>query len=138
MHAIVEQLLTVIVFTTQTRISHIDHVYYMIKVLELIRSVSCVLSGILDTWNFYLSLRGLLGPFELIIESDICYSTYTYTLTMFIVHRHRHALTLTHKTTCKNLLKGKKPCGGYSYLFQGRVNINKRNSQVRTFSLMLS
>ena len=60
-HTILEQSPTVIVLTTQTRISHRVNVYYMIELFELFRSVSCVLYGILDTRNLDLSLRDLLA-----------------------------------------------------------------------------
>ena len=46
---------------TQTRISHRVHVYYRIEIFDILRSVSCVLYGILDTQNIDLSLRGLLA-----------------------------------------------------------------------------
>ena len=70
-HTIMEQSPTVIVMTTQTRISHCVHVYYMIKLFDVFRSVSCVLYKILDTRNLDLSLRDLLRPPKFIIESDI-------------------------------------------------------------------
>ena len=89
-----------------------------------LRSVSCVLYGILDTRNLNLSLQDLLDPLKLIIESAINRSTCTYTLTMCMVHRHIHSLTLTHKTPCKNLLKGRNPCGVCPYLLQGCVNLS--------------
>ena len=42
-HMIVEQSLAVIVLTTQTRISHRVHVYYIIELFDVFRSISCVL-----------------------------------------------------------------------------------------------
>ena len=56
-----EQSPTVIMLITQTRISHRVHVYYRIELFDVLRSVSCVLYGILDTQNIDLSLRGLLA-----------------------------------------------------------------------------
>ena len=41
---------------TQNRISHRDHVHYMIEVFNVLCSVSCVLYVILDTQNLDLSL----------------------------------------------------------------------------------
>ena len=57
---------------------------------------------------------------------------------------HHMRGTQTYKLTyidtqdaMEKILKGKKPCGGFPYLLQGHVNVSKRNSQVRTFSLIL-
>ena len=44
-HTIMEQYSTVIVLTKQTRISHRVHMYYMIELFDVFRSVSCVLYG---------------------------------------------------------------------------------------------
>ena len=60
-HTIVEQSPIVIMLTTKTRISHRVFVYYIIELFTLFCSVSCVLYGILDTWNLDLSLQVLLG-----------------------------------------------------------------------------
>ena len=60
-HIIVYHSPTVIVLTTQTRISHHIHVYFMIGLFYVFRSVSYALYGILDTWNLDLSLQDLLG-----------------------------------------------------------------------------
>ena len=128
----------VIVLATQTWISHQVHVYYMIELFNVFRSVSYALYGILATRNIYLSLWDLLSPLKLIFESDIKFSTCTYPLTTCMVQRYIHSLTLTPSTPWKSILKGTKPCGGGPYLFQGRVNIIKWNSQVRTFSFILS
>ena len=68
---IVEESLTFIVLTTQTRIIHFVHVYYMIKIFDVFRSISCVLYGILDTQDINLSLQDLLDTLKFIIESDI-------------------------------------------------------------------
>ena len=136
-HTIVDHSLTVIILTTQTWISHCVHVYYMIEMFDVFCSISCASYRILDTRNLDLSLRDLLGPLKLIIESDISCSTWTSPLTMCMVHIHIHPLTLTNKTTREKLIKGKKPCGGRPQFFQGRVNLSKWTSQVRTFFLML-
>ena len=93
-----EQSLTVIVLTTKTKIVHRVHVYYMIELFDVFRSVSCVLYGILETRNLDLSLRDLLGPLRLIIESDISCSNFTFPLTMCMVHIHINLLTLKQKT----------------------------------------
>ena len=137
-HTNVEQSLTIIMLTKKRQISHRVCVYYMIKLFDIFRSVFCVFYGILDTRNLYLSLQDLLGPLKLIIESDISCSTCNYTLSMWMLHIHIHKLTLTQKTSRKNILKVQKPCGGFPYLFQGCFNLSKRISQVRTFFLMLS
>ena len=129
---------TVIVLTTQTRITHPVHAYYMIELFYVFRSVSCILHGILDKHNIDLSLQNLPGPIKLIIKSDISCWSCTYPLTIFMVQRHIRTLTLTHKTPRKNLLTGRKTCGSCPYLFQGRVNLSKRTSQIIIFYSMLS
>ena len=53
--------MTVIVLTTQTQISHLVRVYYMIELFNVFRSVSYALYGILATRNIYLSLWDLLS-----------------------------------------------------------------------------
>ena len=115
---IVEESLTFIVLTTQTRIIHFVHVYYMIKIFDVFRSISCVLYGILDTQDINLSLWYLIGPLKLIIESDISFSNFTSPLTMRMIHIHIHSLTLTHKTPWKNLVKGQKLCGFFPTFFR--------------------
>ena len=85
-----EQSPTVILLTTKTRISHRVHVYYMIEMSDVFRSIYCVLYGILDARNIDLPLLDLLGPLKLIFESDISCSTCTYLLTMCMLHRHIH------------------------------------------------
>ena len=70
-----EQSPTVIVLSTQTLISHLVHVYYMIELFDVFRYISFVLYGILDTRNLDLSLQDLLGPLKFIVESDISCST---------------------------------------------------------------
>ena len=74
-HMMVEKSPTVIFLTTQTRISHRFHMYYMIELFDLFCSVSSVLYEILNTQNLDLSLQDLLGTLKLIIESDISCST---------------------------------------------------------------
>ena len=59
-HTIMEHSPTVILLNKKTRISHRVHVYYMIKLFDVFRSVYCVLYIILDTRNLDLSLRDLL------------------------------------------------------------------------------
>ena len=51
----------VIVLNIQTQISHFVRLYYMIELLDVFRSVSCVLYGILDTWYIDLSLKDLIA-----------------------------------------------------------------------------
>ena len=81
---IVEQSPEVILLIGQAQISHSVHVYYMIEPFDKFCSVSCVLYGILDTQNIYLSLSDLLGPLKLTIESDISFPTCTSILTMCV------------------------------------------------------
>ena len=100
--------------------------------------VSCVWYGILFTWNINLSFWGLLGPFELIIESYINFPTCTSPFSTWVVHIHINSLTLIHNTPCKKLLKILGPCGGCPYLLYGCVNSTKWTYQVRIFSLLLS
>ena len=59
-HTIVLQSPTVIMLITQTRISHQVHVYYMIELFDVFRSVSSILNMILDTRIFDLSSHDLL------------------------------------------------------------------------------
>ena len=59
-HTIVEQSRTVNVLNTPTGIRHCIHVYYMIELFDIFRSISYILYGILDTRNIDLSLWDLL------------------------------------------------------------------------------
>ena len=58
--------------TAHTRISHQVHVYYIIELFNVLRPVSCVLYGILDTRNLDSSLHDLLGDIPQSVHNANC------------------------------------------------------------------
>ena len=62
---------------------------------------------------------------KLIIEPEINYLTWSSPLYTWMLHRHTHYLTLTYKSSCKNLLKGQTSCVECRWLLQGYINISK-------------
>ena len=122
----VDLSLTVILLVTQTQITHLVRVYYMIKLFNSLFFMHCIKFRILCLIrNIDLSLWYLSVSLKFMIESDVNFSTFAYPLTTCMVHRHIHSLILKQNMPWGKLLKGQKPCGEFPCLFQGRVNISK-------------